>query len=112
MFTVGIFTTHIPYLAFLLFYAYFLLFGVNEASNGNIRVSENSQEVEFNLNAQHTVYLSDLVYHFDNQYEKTEETELPQLFQKFHWKSWFKHTLYKQDPGQGHFFCRPPPVAA
>lgn len=110
MFTFGIFTTHIPYLAFLFFYAYFLLFGVKEARNGTIRVAENSQQVEFNLNSQHQNYLSDLIYHTDNQYKKEEETTLPQIFQKSHWKGRFKHTLYKQDSNPGYLFCRPPPV--
>ena len=40
MFTIGIFTTHIPYIAFVVFYAFFLLFGVNKASSGEIQRSE------------------------------------------------------------------------
>jgi hypothetical protein len=42
MFTIGIFTTHIPYIAFVVFYAFFLLFGVNKASSGEIQWSENN----------------------------------------------------------------------
>ena len=41
MFTIGIFTTHLPYIAFVVFYAYFLLFGVNNASSGEIQWGEN-----------------------------------------------------------------------
>jgi hypothetical protein len=33
MFTIGIFTTHLPYIAFVVFYAFFLFFGVNKASS-------------------------------------------------------------------------------
>ena len=40
MFTVGIFSTHIPYIAFVLFYAYFLVTGVNKAVAGEISVGE------------------------------------------------------------------------
>ena len=36
MFTFGMFTTHIPYIALVAFYAYFLLFGMEKASKGEI----------------------------------------------------------------------------
>ena len=36
MFTFGIFTTHIPYIAVVAFYAFFLLFGAEKASSGEI----------------------------------------------------------------------------
>lgn len=42
MFTIGIFSTHLPYIAFVVFYAYFLLFGVNKASSGEIQWGESS----------------------------------------------------------------------
>ncbi|MFV0593427.1 MAG: hypothetical protein ACK5M7_18790 [Draconibacterium sp.] len=112
MFTFGIFTTHIPYLAFLFFYAYLFLFGVEKAGDGTIRVAEKSQSIEFNLNSQHKIYLPDQAYHFDNQNKKEEYTLLPQVFEKPHRKGRFKHSLYKQDSNQGYLFCRPPPVFA
>ena len=37
MFTIGIFTTHIPYIAFVVFYVFFLVFGVNKSSSGDIQ---------------------------------------------------------------------------
>lgn len=42
MFTIGIFSTHLPYIAFVVFYAYFLLFGVNKASSGEIQWGDSS----------------------------------------------------------------------
>ena len=42
MFTIGIFTTHLPYIAFVVFYAFFLLFGVNKASSGEIQWGESN----------------------------------------------------------------------
>jgi hypothetical protein len=42
MFTIGIFSTHLPYIAFVVFYAFFLLFGVNKASSGEIEWGENN----------------------------------------------------------------------
>jgi hypothetical protein len=41
MFTIGIFTTHIPYIAFVAFYAFFVLFGVGKASSGDFTSGEN-----------------------------------------------------------------------
>jgi hypothetical protein len=40
MFTVGIFSTHLPYLAFVFFYAYFFIFGVQKATNGELSSGE------------------------------------------------------------------------
>ena len=34
MFSVGIFTTHLPYIAIVAFYAYFLFFGAEKATKG------------------------------------------------------------------------------
>lgn len=42
MFTFGIFTTHIPYIALMAFYAYFLLFGMEKASKGEIPIENNT----------------------------------------------------------------------
>ena len=47
MFTFGIFTTHLPYVAFVVFYAYFLLFGVNKASSGEIENGEKFCKTEW-----------------------------------------------------------------
>jgi hypothetical protein len=46
MFTFGIFTTHIPYIAFVVFYAYFLIFGVEKASKGEIQAPGNTFKTE------------------------------------------------------------------
>lgn len=37
MFLFGIFTSHIPYIAFVLFYAYILVFGVEKATRGELQ---------------------------------------------------------------------------
>lgn len=49
MFTVGIFTTHIPYVAFVVFYAYFVIFGVEKASEGEIQSSEKNFLTEYQV---------------------------------------------------------------
>ena len=46
MFTLGIFTTHIPYIALVVFYAFFWVFGVNKASSGEIQLAENRISLE------------------------------------------------------------------
>ena len=46
MFTFGIFTTHLPYVAVVAFYAYFLIFGVNKAANGEIEGYEVGFKIE------------------------------------------------------------------
>ncbi|MCG6187184.1 hypothetical protein [Maribellus maritimus] len=40
MFTIGIFSTHIPYIAFVLFYAYFFVSGVQKAVDGEIPLTD------------------------------------------------------------------------
>lgn len=37
MFLFGIFTSHIPYIAFVVFYAYILFFGVEKATRGELQ---------------------------------------------------------------------------
>jgi len=57
MFTFGIFTTHIPYVAFVVFYAYFLIFGVEKASKGEVQVPGNTFKTE--LQASKIINLND-----------------------------------------------------
>lgn len=40
MFTFGIFTTHLPYLAFVFFYVFFLFVGIPKASSGELSGKE------------------------------------------------------------------------
>jgi hypothetical protein len=40
MFTVGLFSTHIPYIAFVFFYAFFFLFGIQKAHAGELSGTE------------------------------------------------------------------------
>ena len=49
MFTFGIFTTHIPYIAFVVFYAYFLIFGVEKASKEEIQAPAKSIVAEMHV---------------------------------------------------------------
>ncbi len=46
MFTVGIFTTHLPYVAFVVFYAFFFLLGFNAPAQEEVLKNDNSFEIE------------------------------------------------------------------
>lgn len=46
MFTIGIFTTHLPYIALVVFYAFFWVFGVNKASTGELNSGKSLLSVE------------------------------------------------------------------
>ena len=46
MFTVGIFTTHIPYIAFVVFYAFFFLFGINSPVEEEVKASKSRFNIE------------------------------------------------------------------
>ena len=63
MFTIGIFSTHIPYIAFILFYAYFFVAGVNKAVSGEIPNGENVIKTEIYTSNSFTDFDVD-TYHF------------------------------------------------
>lgn len=46
MFTIGIFSTHLPYLAFVFFYAYFFIFGIQKANNEELSSNEKTYLTE------------------------------------------------------------------
>lgn len=47
MFTFGIFTTHLPYIALVVFYAFFWIIGVNKAFSGELQPAEKTIFIEF-----------------------------------------------------------------
>ena len=60
MFPIGLFSTHIPYIAFVLFYAVFFLFGIEKASAGEF--GEGAQLVS------EVIFVSaDTFQHIDNE---------------------------------------------
>lgn len=65
MFTVGIFTTHIPYLAFVVFYAYFLIFGIDKASKGELNTPVKSIVAEYQVSSH--VNADDVASYYCNQ---------------------------------------------
>jgi len=55
MFTIGIFSTHLPYIAFVFFYALFFLFGVQKSSGMESRKEKKTIPVEISIDAGKTV---------------------------------------------------------
>lgn len=51
MFTVGLFSTHLPYVAFVLFYAVFFFFGIEKVSAGESQEGEQfiTNEISFTI---------------------------------------------------------------
>jgi len=49
MFTVGLFSTHIPYLAFVVFYAFFFLFGIQKAHAGELSDTDKALVVKISV---------------------------------------------------------------
>ena len=81
MFSFGIFTTHIPYIAFAVFYAYFLLFGVEQVSNGKIQSSENHLLSE--LQMERYLPATDFQNHFtSSKIDFQKQTEFEQFIFK------------------------------
>jgi len=111
MFTVGIFTTHIPYIAFVVFYAWFLLFGVSKAASGEIETGEKYCKTEWVAEKHYNISDSNSSNFYINS-----ETVKYSGFEEIHFKQKIIYPEYvfrkhKQDYFCSSLFCRPPPVA-
>ena len=111
MFTVGIFSTHIPYIAFVLFYAYFLVTGVNKAVAGEISSGEEICKTEIYAN---DTFVSSKIdtYHF---FCDISDFSKYNGFETFHYKQKIKYQEYSVKIPTEYYsaslFNRPPPVA-
>ena len=111
MFTFGIFTTHIPYIAMVAFYAYFLLFGVNKSADNKAQV-EKSQFVQLHIDNSVEIISED-----SNCFYFTFSDELPSFVldrakEKQKWKHFGVDKIFSQDYAENALFGRPPPVLA
>jgi len=107
MFTFGIFTTHIPYIAMLVFYAYFLLFGVNQASEGKIQIAEKSFTVNVHIDNSVKQAPAD-TYRFYSALTETDIFEKAKIEQK--WKHFTVDNNLSQKLLENTLFSRPPPL--
>lgn len=111
MFSVGIFSTHLPYIAFVFFYVFFFLFGIQKASAGEFSdkttIKIHSAEITADVN-----YSPDTHESWFGDYDVNK-------LQLFEFK-FFANKIRKIPPGLNNYilwsgfypamFCRPPPL--
>jgi len=112
MFTFGIFTTNLPYIAMVAFYAYFLIFGVDKANDGKIKIVEKSQTVQIHISNSLEIVSADINC-FYKAFDEIIETH---IFEKTTVKRKWKHhgvaKFTSQDYPEYALFSRPPPTLA
>jgi hypothetical protein len=110
MFTVGIFTTHIPYIAFVVFYAFFFLFGVNTSGKEEIQVSDSKFKIEYQSNNSFADSDADSNFHYQTDFDFSAHTN----FEKSLFKQKLNHqcafiTVHWNYCSSNSLFSRPPP---
>lgn len=110
MFSFGVFTTHIPYIAFVVFYAYFILFGVNKASNGKLSFVENKNNIEIQFSAHSCDNLNHSDFECSNTHYSLPQTSYRNIIlkQKIPRPKIFPKA-YKPEIYFENLFSRPPP---
>ncbi len=109
MFTVGIFTTHIPYIALVVFYAFFFLFGVNATDAENVQESEKNISIELPVRQLIDVFTTQSNFHylsdFDFSIHKTFSENVVRRklvhqswLQKLHWQHFLSNSLSNRPP--------------
>ena len=68
MFIFGIFTTHFPYIAIVIFCAYFLILGVNKTSNGEIQAGDNKFKTELQSSRSYANLNDDSNFYYQNEF--------------------------------------------
>lgn len=111
MFSVGIFTTHLPYIAIVAFYACFLIFGAENASDGKV-YSESFLTIEidsdnFNIDA---CYIAKCNFNYNKNIHKTATFENHVFKRKLKHPD-FNYSHYRQECFCFSFISRPPPVS-
>ncbi len=110
MFTIGIFSTHIPYVAFLVFYAWFFVTGINKAVAGEIPVGENFHTTELFASENFTGSKIDTYHFFCDVKDAAQSIK----FEDFLFKRKINYPEYSFTEFKPEFlctsdFCRPPP---
>jgi hypothetical protein len=111
MFTFGMFTTHIPYIALVAFYAYFMLFGMEKASKGEI-IAESKNPFIIEIQSTNSIETNNTGCFY---YQATDLFTEYSKFEEFI----FKRKLNREVSPNSHPYCflyspatsnRPPPV--
>jgi hypothetical protein len=74
MFTVGIFTTHIPYIAFVVFYAFFFLFGINTPAEEEVQVSNSKFNIELQTSQSYADANAASNFHYNSDFDFSSHT--------------------------------------
>lgn len=112
MFTFGIFSTHLPYIAMVAFYAYFLIFGVNQSSKGKIQIAEKSHTVQVHINNSDEIIKADTHCFYDAFTELVASKVLENSKVKQKWKYFGEDDLLPKHFVVSILFSRPPPQLA
>lgn len=112
MFTFGIFTTHIPYIAMVVFYAYFLVFGVNKASDDTIQITQKSHSFEIQSNNAIDTISADTYYSFQSYFGSNPDFIFKKSRENQKWKHLGVAKTYRRNLIGNTLFGRPPPIRA
>ncbi|WP_346855944.1 hypothetical protein [uncultured Draconibacterium sp.] len=112
MFTFGIFTTHIPYIAMVAFYAYFLIFGVEQPADVKSKHTEKSFIVQTHINNTSEIIPANTICFYSVFTEKTASSVFEQTKVRQKWRCFGADRFFPQDYPENTLFCRPPPVWA
>ncbi len=109
MFTVGIFTTHIPYIAFVVFYAFFFLFGVTAPAQEEVQTSNSKFNIEVQISQSFNDTNAVSNYHYQADFDFSEYNNLEDsLFKRkinhqcsvktAHWQYFLSNSLSNRPP--------------
>ncbi len=110
MFTFGIFTTHLPYIAMVAFYAWFLVCGVNQSSKGKIQLAEKSPTVQIHINNSDKSIQAESYCFYDNFMEITASAVFEKAKENQKWKYTGLESKWPLASLKRSLFCRPPPL--
>ena len=110
MFTVGIFTTHIPYIAFVVFYAFFFLFGVDTSAKQEVQISQNKFNIELQTSQSHADTSVGSNFHYQTDIDFSIHTNFAESLVKRKLNHQCKLiTAHWQNCSTNSLFSRPPP---
>lgn len=110
MFTFGIFTTHFPYVVFVVFYAYFLIFGVNKAVAGELQGNDSNIKTELQASRSYAHLHDDANFHYQTDFDFYLQAHFEESI--FKRKIKYQSTFYAEILQTGFntiHFSRPPP---
>ena len=112
MFTFGLFSTHLPYIAFAFFYVYLVLFGLGKPDGSSAANQKNYHQSEIFAGNLHPAVHNQLASPGTTFYFREEEFCLREILLTEQWKH-SPSTLVEPLPAgiSTSLFCRPPPSA-